>query len=178
MSGACEAAGIGHRISHDDDLPPPRERVIQAVELVASKLAQPSSQAGLEAVLLGQAMAVEQAPRAQNECPSPTGAIEKGSTNAFIGPDRRAIALAEHEPVGCEDCDDGPILQGCSHVWVNGLRWARRTDQLDCGALVGEGEPTIFLGAPAGERPPPRPVPQLLPAMLGDKLAGGDWPPS
>ncbi len=177
MSGACEAAGVGHRISHDDDLPPPRERLAQAVELVGQTLAAGAEHCGIVGALLGEAMACESKEAEPNECPSPTGAIAKGSSNAFIGPDRRAVALAEHEPVGCEDCDDGPILQGCSHVWVNGMRWARRTDPLDCGALVGEGEPTIWIGARPGEQPPPRPQAPLLPALLGQKLAAGDWPP-
>jgi hypothetical protein len=36
-------------------------------------------------------------------------------------------------------------------VWVNNKRWARRTDELDCGARIGEGEATVLIGAAAAE---------------------------
>ena len=57
--------------------------------------------------------------------------------------------MDEESAVPCEDHSDGPIVMGAAHVWVNKLRWARRTDELDCGALVGEGLPTVLIGAAA-----------------------------
>jgi len=84
------------------------------------------------------------------ECPDPCGVIEKGSIDTFIGPEKLGAAVVDEDaPVPCENHSDGPIIKGAAHVWVNHLRWARRTDELDCGALVGEGIPTVLIGAPS-----------------------------
>jgi hypothetical protein len=57
------------------------------------------------------------------------------------------VALADFEKVPCDKHNDKPIRQGSEDVWINGLPVARRTDETACGAHVGEGEPTVLVGA-------------------------------
>jgi len=155
-SEVLEAAGVGHRITHEGDLPPARELLYTALLWANGAVAQQHGDGALLAALLAEAASAvgpddeveEVGDRA--ECPDPTGAIEEGSVDTFIGPERRACALVDEAiAVPCENDSDGPIVQGAAHVWVNRKRLARRTDELDCGARIGEGEPTVLIGAPA-----------------------------
>ena len=87
-------------------------------------------------------------------CPDPTGTIEEGSPDTFLGEAKRPAAVVDDDVVvPCEDCSDGPIVTGAAHVFVNGKPWARRLDQLDCGAYVGEGEPTVLIGGEPSAEP-------------------------
>jgi uncharacterized Zn-binding protein involved in type VI secretion len=73
--------------------------------------------------------------------------IEAGSVDTFIGVDVRPAATANEDiVVDCDNDSDGPIIQGAMSVFVNGLPFARRNDRLDCGARIGEGEPSILIG--------------------------------
>lgn len=153
-----EAAAVGHRITHDD-VPAPRQLLIVAARWGAGEVAKQHGDAPLLSALLGTAMSsLERAlgrddDGDRNECPDPCGTIEHGSENTFIGVDKRAAAIVDPEvEVPCDEDSDGPIAMGAAHVWVNAKRWARRSDELDCGARVGEGDPTIFIGAPAEGR--------------------------
>jgi uncharacterized Zn-binding protein involved in type VI secretion len=156
-----EAAGVGHRITHDDDLPEPREIV-----LIALSLLQKPGEGGAAAARLGRTLARD------DSDPDACGELERGSRNTFIGRERRAAALADDDvDVACDRDSDGPVVEGARHVWVNRKRWARRSDELDCGARVGEGEPTILLGEDK-ERSADRSPPWVM--LLEALLAGGD----
>jgi uncharacterized Zn-binding protein involved in type VI secretion len=151
-----EAAGVGHRITHEDDLPKPRAILAALVEELGNTLAPPERRAGVVSAQLGRAMSrLERAidvEDADHECPDPCGELERGSPNTFIGKDKRAASLADDEvDIACENDSDGPIITGAHAVWVNSKRWARRTDELDCGARVGEGERTVLIGGPAAK---------------------------
>jgi uncharacterized Zn-binding protein involved in type VI secretion len=162
MSGQAsevwEAAGVGHRITHEDDLPPP----VGVLPIVLKKdhaeaVTKPGMGASLSAKLskslaslVMHEMQVEGEPA--EDCPDACGVIELGSEDTFLGPDQRMAATAN--PELDQDCNwhvDGPIIQGAATVFVNRLPWARRNDELDCGARVGEGEPTVFVGGPPTE---------------------------
>jgi uncharacterized Zn-binding protein involved in type VI secretion len=153
-----EAAGVGHRITHEDDLPPPLGVVAQVIKPdlggIASQDGQgPSLAAKISASLANQVqheLQIEGEPG--GDCPDPCGQLELGSENTFVGPAQRPAAIADEEMD--HDCNwhaDGPVLTGARFVFVNGLPWARRNDELDCGARIGEGEPTVFIGGPPSE---------------------------
>ncbi len=181
-SEVLEAAGIGHRITHEGDLPPARQMLYTALLWANGAVAQQHGDGALLAALLAEAASAvgpedeveEVGDRA--ECPDPTGAIEKGSVDTFIGPERRGCALVDEDlVVPCENDSDGPIVMGAAHVWVNRKRLARRTDELDCGALIGEGEPTVLIGAPAegaAEKEPDREA-MLEATLLAVLLSSG-----
>jgi uncharacterized Zn-binding protein involved in type VI secretion len=182
---ALQAAGIGHRITHEDDLP-------EAVEFAKRSLAH--AERNLEsgrrtdpklALAIGAALAMLNKVTTgtadgddkteEQECPDPCGAIEKGSENTFMGRERRGVALVGGEGTPCEDHDDDPIREGSANVWVNGKRIARRSDETECGAQIGEGEHTVWIGAETakqGERTIGDKVEQFLQAMIGDLISG------
>lgn len=154
-----EAAGVGHRITHEDDLPEPKELQVKLAKAQLVGLDLGSASAGSE---LGFHFSRPLAQQLQldgddpGEAPDPTGTIERGSVDTFIGVDLRAAAIAHEDiDVDCENDSDGPIAQGAMHVYVNRVPWARRNDELECGARIGEGEPTILIGGeptPTAER--------------------------
>jgi uncharacterized Zn-binding protein involved in type VI secretion len=186
MSGAqavFEAAGVGHRITHEDDLPEPKEVLPRVVEHVAAAMAHGDGGASLSAKLGAQD---QQQGGEAGDCPGPTGKIEEGSPDTFLGPSKRPAAVVDDDMVvPCEDCSDGPIVTGAAHVFVNGKPWARRMDPIDCGAYVGEGEPTVLIGGePSAEPGKPQidlahachlalPGGADVAAELGHELAGG-----
>ena len=148
-----EAAGVGHRITHEDDLPPPRTLAVTAIARLG---ATPRGSGAMTAVNVGRTLTVQSLGELEGEdpgeAPDPSGAIEEGSPNTFMGQEMRPIATADEEiDVPCEDHSDGPILTGALTVFVNGKPIVRRTDELDCGAFVGEGEPTVLIGGPTTE---------------------------
>lgn len=175
MSVAFEAAGVGHRITHDG-LEPAIERM-QGPALskkLALKGSMPSGGV-LGVVLMKADMALEKQ-GASAACPGPTGAIARGSPDVFLGPGKRAAARLDGETkVACDDHADGPLVTGAATVVVNGSPLARRTDALDCGALVGEGESTILVGGPATDAPtkkkPPLGAGGALLALMGAETA-------
>ncbi len=178
-----EAAGVGHRITHEDDLPEARELLYTALLWGAGAIASQHGDGALLGVLMagaasqaGSESEVEDVGD-RDDCPDPTGAIEEGSVDTFIGPDRRPCALVDEDvEVPCENDSDGPIVQGAAHVWVNRKRLARRTDELDCGARIGEGEPTVLIGAAAEGAADGAPEPDaLLEATLLAVMLSSGW---
>jgi uncharacterized Zn-binding protein involved in type VI secretion len=151
--GALELAGVGHRITHKRRLPDPRQLTLCVVELAAGALAKREAEGPVTGALVG--MAVSKATGLvlrdeggeSPECPSPCGTIKEGSPNTFLGKKAVAVALVDAQEVPCERHEDKPIRKGAEDVWVNGLPVARRTDETCCGAHVGEGEPTVLVGA-------------------------------
>ncbi len=172
-----EAARVGHRITHEDDLPPPKEVLPQVLEHVAKKLAEGKSGAEMS-VHYGTLQTFRVEGEDAGECPDPTGEIEEGSPDTFVGPEAMAAAVVDEDMVvPCENCDDGPLITGAAHVFVNNTPWVRRMDQVDCGAYVGEGEPTVLLGGEPSAEPGDGMGIELHPefgALLGSgKLDGG-----
>ncbi|MBI4701652.1 MAG: PAAR domain-containing protein [Deltaproteobacteria bacterium] len=170
-----EVAAVGYRVTHDDDLPDPREMVAQALLLGASELGKKDGRAGMLAGVVASALSQSSA-RAEEgdgdyespECPSPSGKIAKGSADTFVGRDKRPVAVADGFKIECRRHRDKPIRMGAAHVWVGGLPVARRTDETKCGAYVGEGEATVFVGADTqtrAERDPPAAQDFLLGAL-------------
>lgn len=154
-----EAAGVGHRITHEDDLPPPRTITAVAVQTLT---VQPRQSGAVMATRVGRTITVQSLGELEGEdpgeAPDPCGVIELGSPDTFIGRDMRPVATADEEmEIPCEDHSDGPILTGALTVFVNGKPIARRTDELDCGAFIGEGEPTVLVGGASTERTERRP---------------------
>ena len=148
-----EAAGVGHRITHEDDLPEAREVLPMVLEQIARPMALGEGGPSMVAKLTTQPMLQVEGEEA-GECPDPTGTIEEGSPDTFMGMDKRAAAVVDEDMVvPCENCSDGPIATGAAHVFVNGKPWARRMDEIDCGAFVGEGEPTVLLGGEPSDKP-------------------------
>jgi len=149
-----EAAGVGHRITHDDDLDEPRE--LTPLERLLRLLKQGTAargQGGVASAIWSQQQARRRPPAGRekdepppdNPCPSPCGSIVRGSEDTFVGREIRAAALVDHEPVDCDRHRDKPVATGSATVWVNNHPWARRMDETECGALIGEGEPTVWL---------------------------------
>ncbi len=143
-----EAAGVGHRITHED-LPPPRTVAAAAIRALSVS---PRQSGAVVATRVGRTVTVhglgELEGEDPGEAPDPCGVIEEGSPDTFIGRDRRPVAAANQDiVVPCEDHADGPIITGALTVFVNGKPLARRSDELDCGAFIGEGEPTVLVGA-------------------------------
>jgi uncharacterized Zn-binding protein involved in type VI secretion len=156
--GGLEVAAVGHRITHEDDLPDPREIALIAARLGTNELCKRQKNGLLLSVVLGMAIgkAQEELDEAkkkdadkqqENECPDPCGVIELGSENVFVGREQLMVAMVEHEKVPCEDHSDKPIRMGSPDVFVNKKPIARRTDETACGAFIGEGEATVFIGA-------------------------------
>lgn len=202
MTEVWEAAGVGHRVTHEGDLPPPVGVIIQVIKPdvggVASQDGQGASLAAkISASLdnqLNHALQTEGEPA--GDCPDPCGAIERGSENTFVGPARRPAAMADEElDHDCSWHPNGPLVQGARFVFVNSLPWSRRNDELDCGARVGEGEPTVFIGGPPSASGNPQhpaslikppgalfgaselPVDAELAATLGAAMAGANPDP-
>jgi len=189
-TGALELAGVGHRITHEDDLPEAIEIAQRTLSHAEQVLERGRRTEPKLALAIGAALALlkkstgkkQSSPsedagqeRAKNECPDPCGAIEAGSKNTFIGKDQRAVALVGAQGTPCEDHDDDPICKGSANVWVNGKRVARRSDETECGALIGEGENTIWIGAETakeGERKIADKLEQFLHNMVGDLVTG------
>jgi len=75
------------------------------------------------------------------------GPIKVGSRSVFIN--GKAAALACLSLVSCQQHGDGKrVAQGSQTVWINGHRLARVGDQGECGFVIGEGSPNVFVGAP------------------------------
>jgi uncharacterized Zn-binding protein involved in type VI secretion len=170
-----EAAGVGHRITHEDDLPDPRRLAAAVVRWLSDEGGKSKNRGAALAARVGRHAAQELAAELEGEdpgdAPDPTGALEQGSENTFLGKDRRPIATAHEEhDIPCEDCEDGPLATGAAHVFVNGKPIARRSDELDCGALVGEGERTVMIGSERIERTDRRP--RNLPGTMLTQLGG------
>jgi uncharacterized Zn-binding protein involved in type VI secretion len=172
-----EMAGVGHRITHEDDLPPPRGITAVAVQMLS---VQPRPPGGRASAQLGRTFTVQSMGELDGEdpgeAPDPTGVIEKGSVDTFIGRDMRPVAIADEEiEVPCENDSDGPILTGAKTVFVNGMPVVRRTDELDCGAYVGEGEPTVLVTSERTERVKRRPeASPITRGPVGGSLFGRD----
>lgn len=172
-----EAAGVGHRITHEDDLPPPRTIAAVAVKTLSAR---PRQSGAITATQVGRTITVQSLGELEGEdpgeAPDPCGVIEVGSPDTFLGRDKRPVATADEEiEVSCEDHSDGPILTGALTVFVNGKPIARRTDELDCGAFIGEGEPTVLVGSARTERTERRPEGQYgrttgLGALVGREM--------
>jgi uncharacterized Zn-binding protein involved in type VI secretion len=156
------------------------------MELGAKELSRNEKKGSLIGGLVGKAVSKAKAwvmkddAGASPECPSPCGKIEEGSVDTFIGKTQRPVATVEAFKVSCSHHQDKPIRQGSVDVWVNNLAVARRTDETRCGSHVGEGEPTIFVGAETQttselDLPPVEAaVHQALDQLFGpDKGAGG-----
>ena len=187
MSGGVElweAAGVGHRVTHEDDLPEPLNLASQGIRLDHGGLLTPNGGGGSVSAKLSASLANEIAHALQLEgdppgdCPDPCGVIERGSPNTFVGPQKRMAAIADDELD--QDCNwhaDGPVVQGARFVLVNGLPWARRNDELDCGARLGEGEPTVLIGGPSTPGGEPVQPSAILDPHFGAALLGGDAVP-
>lgn len=164
MSQAFEAAAVGHRITHEGDLDEPRHVETEAtLELISTGETSPAK-VGIGIGRSPQRIRVMTRTAEQKrlqgehpgETPDPTGAIERGSLDVFVGAQRQPAAIVNPDiKVPCENHSDGPLLTGAANVMVNGVPWSRRFDQADCGAFVGEGEPTILIGGPPSEKPRP-----------------------
>lgn len=75
------------------------------------------------------------------------GPIKVGSANVFIN--GKAAALACLSLVACTQHGDGKkVAQGSETVALNGHRMARVGDGGECGFIIGEGSPNVFVGAP------------------------------
>jgi uncharacterized Zn-binding protein involved in type VI secretion len=75
------------------------------------------------------------------------GPIKTGSRNVFIN--GKAAALACLSLVACTQHGDGKkVAQGSATVALNGHRMARVGDGGECGFIIGEGSPNVFVGAP------------------------------
>ena len=192
---ALQAAGVGHRITHDDDLPEALEIATRTLAHAERSLQSNRRTDPKLALSIGAALAwlrhrgkktklsSEDAPdgsqnsasREEQTCPSPCGQVEKGSENTFIGLERRAVALVGHEGPPCDNHGEDPIRKGSANVWVNGKRLARRTDETECGALIGEGEPTVWIGAETeaeGERTVGDKAERFVHSLIGDLASG------
>jgi uncharacterized Zn-binding protein involved in type VI secretion len=183
--GALQLAGVGHRITHEDDIPEAvemAERTLRHAERTLERGRHPDAKLALA---IGAALAIfkklsdgnkkSDSDDAEEPCPDPCGAIEEGSENTFIGKQRRAVALAGDKGPPCEDHEDDPIREGSANVWINGKRAARRTDETECGAQIGEGDNTVWLGAETakdGERKIADKLEQFLQSMIGDLVSG------
>lgn len=164
MSIAFEAAAVGHRITHEGDLDEPRHIETEAtLELISTGQTSPAK-LGLGIARSPQRIRVmtrtPEQKRVQGErpgeTPDPTGTIGRGSLDVFIGPQRQPAAIVNPDyVVPCDKHSDGPLLTGAANVMVNGVPWSRRFDQVDCGAFVGEGEPSILIGGAPSEKPRP-----------------------
>jgi len=170
-----EAAGVGHRITHEDDLPEPLNLAGKGIKLDHGDELTPNGGGGSVAAQLSASLAQSIAHDLQLEgddpgdCPDPCGTIARGSPNTFVGIDKRMVAIADQDlNQDCDDHADGPIVQGARHVFVNGFPWARRNDELDCGARLGEGEPTVLIGGPSTDAGDP-----VDPSILVHPQAGG-----
>lgn len=195
-----EVAGVGHRITHEGDLPKPRTITAVAVQMLSVQPRPPGGRAG---AAMGRTFTVQSLGELEGEdpgeAPDPSGVIEVGSPNTLLGKERVPVAIADEEiEIPCENDSDGPILTGSLTVFVNGKPIVRRTDELDCGAFVGEGEPTVLVVADRQERTEKRPPPGGItrgrsrgpnlgremqtrsgrpPLRIGRELAGADTPP-
>lgn len=152
MSGhALEVAAVGDRITHAWSLPDAKSLVTTAIELGVKAMSKKAGHGPVWSAILGKA-AAELGGRAieaigdKPKCPRPSGEIEDGSPNTFVGPEARKVALADQAKVSCRRHKDKPIRQGSASVFVNNLPLARRTDETKCGARIGEGEPSVFAG--------------------------------
>ena len=149
-----EAAAIGHRITHEDDLPPPQNLITSALIFNEQVAAGGASFSARLSASLGRLrrMELEMEYSDPGDCPSPTGTIELGSEDTFVGRELMGAAIVhEDHVVDCRNDSDGPIAQGAMDVYVNGHRWARRNDELECGARIGEGERTVLVGGTPSE---------------------------
>lgn len=183
--GALQLAGVGHRITHEGDIPEAveiAERTLRHAEHTLERGRRPDAKLALA---IGAALAVfkklgggaktGESDDAEKPCPDPCGAIEAGSPNTFLGKQRRAVALSADKGLPCADHDDDPIREGSANVWINGKRAARRTDETECGAQIGEGDNTVWLGAETakdGERKIADKVELFLQNMIGDLVSG------
>ena len=150
--GALELAGVGHRITHSSRLADPRQLTVMAVKLGTEQLCRAEHQGPIVSAMAGVALskAVEWVLKddggSSPDCPSPCGEIQQGSPDTFLGKSSRQVAVVDQYEVSCHKHRDKPIRQGSADVWVNAAPVARRTDETRCGAHVGEGEPTVFVG--------------------------------
>lgn len=167
-----EAAAVGDRITHKSDLPD--AQVLDALRKQLGQLSGvlkditalgSSRRGGARSAVLGSALtrvmcqsslltvppcfpgSIAREPLEAERCPSPSGSIVRGSEDTFIGREIRGAALVDHEPVDCDRHVDQVVATGSATVFVNDLPWARRMDETGCGALIGEGEATVWLPA-------------------------------
>jgi len=164
VSLGFEAAAVGHRITHEGELDEPRHVETSAtLELVSAGKTSPArlgigigrSSQRIRALARTPEQRKVQGER-PGEAPDPTGAIEKGSLDVFIGPQRQPAAIVHSDAkIPCQNHSDGPLVTGAVNVMVNGVPWSRRMDEASCGALVGEGEPTILVGGAPSNKPRP-----------------------
>lgn len=181
MSQLWEAAGVGHRITHEDDLPEPEELIVVTEALRDGAASGGASHGAALAAdfarrfgagLRGLFERIDFEAQGVGDCPDPCGCIERGSEDTFIGRDLRGVAIARDDvKVECNHDADGPLVEGAVHVYVNGVPWARRRDALDCGARVGEGEPSILIGGEPTPTHQRRVEDVLRPTALGPALS-------
>lgn len=155
-----ELAAVRHRISHDD-LPDPRELTLAVVR---QHVGGAGGTAGASSAVLGSLVGgVETSFSAKDEekepeCPDPCGEVAVGSPDTFVGKEMLQVATAHGEKLECsKPFHSGGIIQtGAATVFVNNLAAARRTDKVACGALIGEGEVTVFVGGPTTDKSEPK----------------------
>jgi uncharacterized Zn-binding protein involved in type VI secretion len=151
MSGPplFHAAKKGDRISHDAAAST-RSQPSVAAALIAQALAA-LGQGGALAAQIGASAScsaesgtlsiTELLPRIS------TGTIVEGSPTVLVAPGLGA-AMTQAHPVDCNLHRSKPITPGTSAVLVQGLPLALAGGQTDCGAIVCDGVPTIYVGGP------------------------------
>jgi uncharacterized Zn-binding protein involved in type VI secretion len=75
-----------------------------------------------------------------------TGSLITGSLNVFIN---SRSAMRAHLSQGiCSDHSGPPhvVAQGSSTVFINGQPASRKSDKLDCSAIINDGSPNVFIG--------------------------------
>jgi uncharacterized Zn-binding protein involved in type VI secretion len=81
---------------------------------------------------------------------TPKGPINSGSPDTFLGMGMRKAARAVADTVLCLDHKLKHIAQGSVDVFINNMHAARRTDGMECSAIIRDGQPDVFFGGPTG----------------------------
>ncbi|THJ31584.1 sugar-binding protein [Lampropedia aestuarii] len=82
-----------------------------------------------------------------------TGQITSASTNVFVNsPATGAARASPDNPLDTVECkrDSGPIFiaEGAETVFVNQAVFSRKGDAVECGAVIQDGSPDVFVGDP------------------------------
>lgn len=152
---ALELAGVGHHITHAKHLPDPRQLALVGIELGAKELCRRANQGPVLSAIVGKAVSkltewmLQESGGGSSQSSSSCGEIQQGSPDTWLGKSQVQVALADKFDVSCHYPyhRNKPLRHGSEDVWVNGQPAARRTDETRCGAHIGEGEPTVLLGA-------------------------------
>jgi uncharacterized Zn-binding protein involved in type VI secretion len=75
-----------------------------------------------------------------------TGSLISGSPDVFIN--SRSAMRAHLSQGTCSDHSGPPhlVAQGSSTVFINGQPASRKSDMLDCSAIINDGSPNVFIG--------------------------------